>query len=550
VASFDTDKKNLTFLLAQIEHGDLALPDFQRDFVWEPSATRELIRSVMQSFPAGTLLLQHTGAKQFKPRAFVEAPQLTGEPSYLVLDGQQRLTSLSLAFAGRGTHRYFLNLQELLDGEDLDEAVEVYPLKRVKGWAEIEGQAQSLALPLWRLLDFADWRDEVLEIRSVTVPDEDAKKLKKRLNELESLYIKPVEQYQFPVTTLSSVVSLEAVCTIFETLNRTGVKLGVFDLLTARGYAQDVYLRELWDEAQATHPILNEFGVDPYYVLQTVATWRRGDPRRGTVLKLDVAKEVAPDWSAAASGLASALHLLRDEHGVLTSRLLPYGTMLITLAGAWPEIAAATGPAVGSRRAKLARWFWCATFAQRYENQPNTRTAADVPLLRSWLKDQGPAPEVLDESFDPSLWRSITVRQQALYRASMALSLRHHPKDFHKGQPLTAQVIAEEQVDDHHLFPRAFLGGSVSPVLVDCVLNRTLIDKITNIRISDKAPSTYLAEMKKELSDQSLTAILSSHGLPSDPDGPFFVDDYEGFLAWRQDRLAKELEQVTGWSLA
>lgn len=177
MTSFDTDKKNLTFLLDQIENGELALPDFQRDFVWEANATRELVRSVMQSFPAGNLLFMHSGAEYFAPRRFAEAPQLRGPPSYMVLDGQQRLTLLSLAFAGRGTHRYFLNLQELLGGEDLDEAVEVYPTRRIGSWASIEGQARALALPLSRLRTFSDWPDEVLEIREESGLDSDPKKI-------------------------------------------------------------------------------------------------------------------------------------------------------------------------------------------------------------------------------------------------------------------------------------------------------------------------------------------------------------------------------------
>ena len=103
VTTFDADKKHVTYLLQQIEQRDLALPDFQRDFVWKPGETRELVRSVMQSFPAGTILLMQGGAKHFKPRSFAQAPDLSGkEPTYLALDGQQRLTSLSLAFSGRG----------------------------------------------------------------------------------------------------------------------------------------------------------------------------------------------------------------------------------------------------------------------------------------------------------------------------------------------------------------------------------------------------------------------------------------------------------------
>lgn len=79
VTTFDSDKKHLTYLLQQIEQRDLALPDFQRDFVWKPGETRELVRSVMQSFPAGTILLMQGGAKHFKPRSFAQAPDLSGK---------------------------------------------------------------------------------------------------------------------------------------------------------------------------------------------------------------------------------------------------------------------------------------------------------------------------------------------------------------------------------------------------------------------------------------------------------------------------------------
>ena len=105
------------------------------------------------------------GGNIFAPRAFEEAPTLHGEPSYLVLDGQQRLTSLFQAFTGRGTHRFFLNLQELIDGFDVDEAVEVYSAKRVKRWETVEGQAEDLMLPLAAIRGFSDWRDDVLETR-------------------------------------------------------------------------------------------------------------------------------------------------------------------------------------------------------------------------------------------------------------------------------------------------------------------------------------------------------------------------------------------------
>jgi Protein of unknown function DUF262 len=202
VILFETDKKPLTFLLDQIENRELALPDFQRSFVWDPNATRELVVSVIRSFPAGSLLVMQGGASIFAPRQFEEAPSLSVAPSQLVLDGQQRLTSLYQAFAGAGTHRFFLNIRELIDGFDVDEAVEVYTLKRARRWNDAEGQAEHLMLPLSRLRDFANWRDDILEAREGV--DEDVKKLRTQLNEIEREHVKPVELYQFPVTTLAA----------------------------------------------------------------------------------------------------------------------------------------------------------------------------------------------------------------------------------------------------------------------------------------------------------------------------------------------------------
>lgn len=548
MTSFDTDKKSLTFLLDQIENCDMALPDFQRDFVWDPNATRELVRSVMQSFPAGTLLLMRGGAKHFMPRPFSEAPMFSHEPSFLVLDGQQRLTSMSLAFNGRGTHRYFLNLQELLDGEDLDEAVEVYPVRRIKRWATIEGQAQDLAMPLARLRDFANWRDEVIDAREELGIVEDRRALRRTLNDLEQDYVTPVIQYQFPVTTLANNTDLEAVCTIFETLNRTGVKLSVFDLLTARGFAQQVQLRTLLNKSRDSYANLDAFDVDPYYILQVIALWSRGELKRSVILKLDPAAEIEPHWDQAAGALHDCLEMLRTECGVLTKHQLPYRTMLLTLAALWPTIQEAVGPERGGRREKLMRWFWCATFAQRYETQSNTRSQFDYPALIGWLTGELDEPDVITEPTQPPNFRSITPRQTALYRALMSLSLRDAPRDFHEGRPLTPKRIIEESVDDHHIFPRAYLGDDFAPALVDCVLNRTLIDKITNIRISSKAPSTYLGEMESSLPDRLLDDILESHGLSTERDGPFFTDDFQSFLQERAERLDTLLGAATGWS--
>src|SRR5882724_10513222 len=156
----------LKFLLQMIHNREMALPDFQRDFVWDPSATDELIESIISNFPAGSLLRIKNGTQLlFQPRAVEGAPSLAKEarPSYLILDGQQRLTSLYQAFYGVGEHRYYIDLKQLIDGADFEEAIsyERAKTKRVKARESFEHQAKELILPLSVLKTgaggFLDW---------------------------------------------------------------------------------------------------------------------------------------------------------------------------------------------------------------------------------------------------------------------------------------------------------------------------------------------------------------------------------------------------------
>lgn len=540
---FEADKRPLTFLMDQVEQGDLALPDFQRSFVWDANATRELAVSIIASYPAGSLLLLQGGASLFRPRAVEEAPELNGQPPYLVLDGQQRLTSLYQALSGTGSHRFFLNIRELLEGFDLDEAVEVYHQTKVQRWATIDAQARDLMLPLARLRSFAFWVMDVLA--ELDLPEGERAKLHTQLLEIDRDYIKAFELYQFPVITLSASTSPEAVCSIFETLNRTGVKLSVFELLTARAFAKDIHLRELWATAQKNHPVLDDFSVDPYYVLQVIAQWRRNTPKRSAVLALDPEADIAVEWDRAIVAVAGVLTMLRDECGVLVSKWLGYATMIVTMAAAWPIAIEKSGPAVGARRGMLQRWFWCSSFAGRYENASNTNTEQDVPALTAWMRGEGEPPvEVSAFAFPSDRWRDVTVRQRALYRTTIALLMRGSPLDFHNATKLDKGIIDGQAVDDHHVFPQKYLQDSGRADAVDSVLNHALIDKLTNIRISGRAPSNYLSDIRNELG-ADLDRVLKSHSLPEAADGPLWTDRFDDFLAWRQVRLEQLLREVT-----
>lgn len=552
---FYPSSEKLRFLLDSIHNREVALPDFQRDFVWDPRATEELIESILQNFPAGSLLrIKNKSGFFFAPREVAGAPVLDGHsPSYLVLDGQQRLTSLYQALYGTGNHRYFVNLRGLLDADDLDDCVFYLRKRRAKRrFGTIDKQASELVFPLEVLFGqpngFEEWLDQVLDRRAED--GDSARELKQKLRELRTIWIQNIEDYEFPVVTLAEETETEAVCTIFETLNRTGVKLSVFDLLAARFWPENVRLRDLWDDAQTEYPILEEFDVDPYYILQAIAIFTaKGAPscKRGDVLKMEVG-QIQAGWEPVVRGVADMLQMLRDDCGVALPGWLPYNPILIPAGAVFAKHEDASGPQVGAIRDKMKRWFWCSVFGLVYENAPNSQAVKDVAELSSWFAGGVEPDSVRNFRFEADILRETTARQRALYRGCIALILRSEARDFHSVNRITASMVLEKKIDDHHVFPRGYLadsGEEVAATLRDCVLNRTLIDKETNIRIGKKAPAVYLGEIEAELGAERLDMVLESHLLPGGADSSLREGRFADFLDERQRGFAERIKEVT-----
>ena len=555
--SWTADSLTVRQLLASIQDRERGLPDFQRDFVWDPDATQELICSVASTYPAGSLLEIRNSGNLLKPREFEGSPAFDGhEPPYLILDGQQRLTSLYQALYGEGEHRYFLKLSRMLEkdddpSDDFENAI--FHLRRDKAeklYGTIDRQAEELVLPLAIIFGeggFFKWLDRVIDYRNLSRQEE--RELRDQLRAVYDAWIKPIEDYPFPIVTLSERTEMDAVCTIFETLNRRGVKLTVFELLTARFWAKGESLRDRWERAIEENSILDEdgFEVDPYYVLQAIALMaedRAPSCKRRDVLELKP-EAVAERWDGAIAGLVEGLEILSEECGILTRGVLPYETMLYPLAAAWAKGRQAKGPQLGANRERLIRWFWCSVLSQTYENSPNSQAGKDVAELRRWFAN-GEAPEAVRTfQFESSQLRDTTPRQRALFRGVLAVVLRHGARDFHRVERITPKVLEGEKMDVHHLFPRKFLGTRYSTKLVNSVLNQTFINARTNRSIGGRAPSEYLGLIEKDLQAGTLADVLRSHLLSSEAEKALRSDDFDGFLKARETAIASEISKLT-----
>lgn len=556
--------RTIAELVKSMKDGDLALPEFQRDFVWDPADIQALLVSVLAQYPSGTLLFLDKGASQFKHRSFASAGgKTTKDDAALVLDGQQRLTAVFQALMGVGDAEFYVNLDAARsaledsggDGtaNQMDETFE-FRLRRSKGQkaplSDQSEQIRHLRLPVRMLLadEHLDWAIRADEERD----DVSLHELLKLVAEVKDRLL----NYGFPVVTLPASTPTDAVCKIFETMNLRGVKLGVFELLTARFWPAKVDLRARWDEATSKHPIIgpDDFNLDPYYLLQAVsvrATRARtpsNKPPSASAQRADVLKLTAQDfteyWDEVVDGAAAALSHLRGNCGVLSGNLLPYSLVLVPMAASWHLVTAAKGAVKGKRIAMMERFFWCTVFMRNYDQGGNSQAGRDSVDLERWFDGGEPPEAVADFSFDPETLDQAKTNLKALYRGVLALELRHGAQDFHTGGKLTHEMLMAKKVDSHHVFPRAWLDQQTPPSesSSELILNRALLDKQTNQSIGKRAPSDYLSDVRTHLGDTKFRAVLISHLIPSEP---LWSNSYTDFVAARRILIAAEIEKVT-----
>lgn len=583
---FTSDEVPLGQLLRQARTGELQLPDFQRGWVWDDEHIISLLASISVSYPIGAVMTLQTGNPdvRFRPRPLegvtLEKPI---EPDLLLLDGQQRATSLYLALEsglpvatrdsrGKALERlYYVDIAASIavDG-DREEAIFSVPADRVvknfRGQTLLdvstrEAEIAAGMFPLSIVLDSTEttgWQLEYLQHG----PGEAADKLKTWLRFNESVVV-PIVQYQVPVIQLVKSTPKEAVCQVFEKVNTGGVSLTVFELVTATYAADDFNLRDDWNERRARfkqHALLGRFeATDFLQVVTLLATHDRrmqhlaanpGDEiapavscKRREVLRLSL-----PDYrkwaDVATEALLRVVPFMHSEH-IYTARDLPYATQLVPLAAMFATLGdQAEGQGV---RKQLRQWLWCGVFGEMYGGSTETRFANDLIDVVAWVTAEGLEPRtVRDAQFQASRLLTLRSRNSAAYKGLHALQMKRGGKDFRTGNTIDVHAYFDDAIDIHHIFPQTWCSkNGIDPGVGNCVVNKTAIDAHTNRRIGGNAPSVYLEriETQEKVEAAELDAILRSHEID-----PLLLrnDDFAGFFNSRFERLLKQIQDVMG----
>ncbi|WP_311523029.1 DUF262 domain-containing protein [uncultured Corynebacterium sp.] len=579
---FQTPMYRLDEYLKDTTTGVIQLPDFQRQYKWDEERVRQILVTVLRGHPMGVVMLLETGNDQvrFKPRPVEGTDVQDKEPGYLLLDGQQRLTSLTQALTGDGVvhtkdargklldRRFFINIADALaDPDRVEDAVIAVPadgiMKKnfdrdvVLDLSTTEKQYENGYFPLNLLYSSAGTRWLMKH------PDNDV------ALEFLDTYVQRASQYQIPAIELDKETDKAAVATVFEKVNIGGLPLNVFELLTAvfagdgSYYAETgedfrlnddwVETKKLWNEYPVLKKVENTDFLQAVTMLSSLKKQQAAPPEQRkvavTAKREDVLRLTLEDYLEWRDPLREAFlwtaRFLADLH-VFTARDIPYQKQLVPLAAI--KVVLGQDADLHSVRAQLVRWYWSGVFGELYGSAIETRFARDLEMVPAWCKDEtSPAPRtVTDANFVESRLHSMRTRNSAAYKGVMALLMANNSKDWMEDKMFGAVQYKDMSVDIHHIFPQAWCNkNNIDDEHRESIVNKTMLSARTNRVIGGVAPSSYVGKIERtaKIAEAELDELLRPHLV--DPQA-LRSDDFDTFFATRREALCQLVESAIG----
>lgn len=580
--SFDSTKSSLFEILKDVHKGKIQLPDFQRGWIWDDNRIKGILASVAKSFPIGAIMLLEAGTEsvRFKTKP-VEGVKLDTEvkPDLLILDGQQRLTSLYQTIINneivstRNDKKYeikrwyYIDMVKAMDENyDLEEAIisvnekkqitEDFGRRIVFDLSKKEFEFENLMYPVCMIDEYSVWRREFNQYwqhnREKSI----------FWDKFEDRVINSFNKYMLPVIIMKKENPKEAVCQVFEKVNTGGVSLTVFELLTATFAAEEFDLKQNWQEIKEeirNYKLLSNLSnTDIMQAITLLATYDHRiclenqnisveelpvvSCKRKDVLNLSL-QDYKKFRDPIVQGFIKVSKILSENH-IYTARDLPYNTQLIPMSA----ILAVLGERINNLgyKKKLMQWFWCGVLGELYGAANETRYALDLPQMIDWIENNKTEPKTIyDANFSPSRLHTLRTRNSAAYKGIYALLMEDETKDWLSATKIDFSTYFFESIDIHHIFPVAWCEkNEISKDDYNCIINKTPLSGRTNRIVSGDAPSKYLIRLQKNagVSNEEFLEILESHVLSPEL---LYTDDFEKFFSDRKERILKRIEKAT-----
>ena len=557
-------------LVSKIERGELRLPEMQRRYVWRSSRVRDLLDSLYRGYPSGAILIWETDEVVPQQAFAVEQQSNPYAKTQLLLDGQQRLTSLSAVIRGKPVQvngrvrpiELLFNLEhpDALpfvtevddnnvdapeysdDGEEpIDEeadATEDELQKRFDKMTFVVSTRKLEQLPQWvKVSDvFAGTYDNnyFLKRAGITsLDDPRAEIYTQRLNRL-----KEIRKYIYRMDVLERSLSYDEVTEIFVRVNSLGAKLRSSDLALAQITAKWRGSLNVFQAFQADCA-KDGFEIDLGLHLKNLVAHATGQSRFLTVSNLTL-EALKSGWDDGCRGMEFAINFLRSNAGITSPALLASPFLLISLGfyGAQRSYQLAASEEKG-----LRRWVLLANAKGRY-SRGSSETLLDQDL--KILRDGGGFQELLDRLRTQVGRLDVTPEElegrnqrSALFKTMFLASQAADARDWHSNLVIALSHVGNaHQLQFHHIFPKAVLKSTATTRETDDIANLAFISGKANRKISAKEPALYFPEVQKANGEQP----FESQCIPTDPN-LLTVERYKAFLAERRRLIAERLNE-------
>lgn len=491
-----TSSIKINKLRTDIMGGEVKIPPFQREFVWNQEQVIELLDSIIKDYPIGSILLWETKEDlNFKRNiGGYNLPQVKDEyPVQYVLDGQQRITSIFSTFC-----------YELGDADnniyDSDIFNIVYDIDSEVFLGHKDINAKHINLPLKLVFDNYQF---IQFIQANSLNEENVSKIAK----FQSIF----QNYELPIVTIKNREKSE-VGIIFERVNNNGASLTTLDLMIAWTWDDTFHLTDKFNDIFETLEEKQFGGLENKIILQCLSAIICQSTKTNKILDLNP-EEVRENMNKLKVSLEKAIDFLSTQFNCTSSISLPKIQLIIPLCFLFSK----THGLTMDQSDCVKKWFWRTSFSSRYNSSLDQKMDDDIELFNKILLEDFTMMNHVKSNINISTLENMKFsKTNSQTKAFLLLLANENPLDLTNGNKIDLGTPLSQfnSKQYHHIFPKAFLKREeYSNNEINRMVNFCILPADSNRRISDKEPSDYFVNI---IPESKRDQILKSNLMPSD----------------------------------
>ncbi len=544
------ERRSVEYLVERVKEGEIVLPEMQRGYIWRNPKVCNLLDSLYRNYPSGTILTWEP-KQELATRDFaVSQKEDTTRPIQLLLDGQQRLTSLLAVIHGkpvqvRGRSRnidIMFNLEHSVQPSDKDydneedgiDANDEEQMTQLEKTTFMVKNRQLEKIPHWvSVTEVFKSKDNLQFLLDQGVVedlnDESVKKYNQRLTKLRE-----IKNYEYAIHMLERDQSYEDVTEIFVRINSLGAKLTGSDLalaqITAKWQNSLIKFETFQDECKRA-----DFNIDLGIIVRNLISFATGSSNSKNLPSLKQEK-LEQAWKDSIKGFEHAIDFLKNNVNIHSPILLSSPYILIALAYFFHH----NKYRLSSKDEKKLKYWVLIANAKGHYSRGSIYTFLDQDLKD--IKDSK-GLDTMIESLDKHFGLLIKETdlknknsRSAYFKTMFLVFHKDGAKDWDTRLEMSFKnLAASNKLQFHHIFPQGLLKKRTDDTQkINDICNLAFISAGTNNDISDKLPSDYLPEFGKD--------VLASQQVPTNA-ALWEMDKYEDFLQARRKLVVARLNK-------